>query len=214
LIRRAGFTIAELAVATGVGGVLFTAGMTAFVTLQRAGVTYTVAADSRANQVRLLEALQRDLRSASACTFKSDGTLPITMKLPNRYRDYETTGNRAGEPLQDPTLARLTVDVDPKSGRAKVTGEVTVRFFSQTTSSGIVVNREVTWTNDGVSKTASRAIGNFSADASIKVLPEAGTKPTSATITIQSAAAATRSGRAPVASRVTETVFLRGLAYR
>lgn len=219
---RQAMGLTELIIATAVGSVMTAAALGAFVGLQRAGTTYAVSGEARANQVRLLEALQRDLRAATSYTLGVNNALPVTIKMRQLYSDYETSRSRAGEPKQGAGTTRQIQAIDPDTGNLLAGPEITVRFVSAAVNGGIVVSREVTWPGAG-GGTASRAIANFTAGTVVTVQENPGVinpttgmplTPSSATLTVKAAPATQRSGRAPVAVTMSETVFLRARTYR
>ena len=219
-LRRAGFTIVELVMATAVGGVVISASIAGFVTMQRSGVIYMASSEARANQVRLVEALQRDLRNATSYTLGTGGALPFTMVLPGRYSEYEAGGNRAGEPKHGSDAIRQKVKVDFRTGKAVTDTTATVRFFATTEPRRRVVHREVTWTEGGALKTASRPVAQLAQGATVNIaeivepIPQSTkTVVRSAVITVRSAAETQRNGRTPSTFAMSETVFLRGKVY-
>lgn len=218
-LRTAGLSIVELIMASAVGGVVITATLAAFITLQRSGATYMASSEARANQVRLVEALQRDLRNATSYTLGGGGALPFTMILPGRYSAYESTGNRAGEPKTG-TGIRQQVTINPITGKAVATSPATVRFFATNQSGQLVVNREITWTEGGALKTAARPVAQFAPGAAISITEirepvgqSGGTIVRAATVKVRSAAATQRRGSAPATLEMGETVYLRGKVY-
>jgi hypothetical protein len=222
-IRKAAFTIVELVVASSVGGVVIAASLAGFVAMQRSGAIYMASSEARANQVRLVEALQRDMRNAISHTTAAGNILPISLVLPNRYSDYELTGNRAGEPRLGAAAARQPVNIVRAKNKVVNVSTVTVRYFSTSGSNQLVVHRELTWADaGGVQRTASRPIAQFAPGAQITLTdisePISGTNPIkykviAATVTIRSAATTQRAGRAPTAFAMSETVFLRNKVY-
>ena len=221
---RAGFTIVELVMAIAVGGVVITATLGAFITMQRSGAIYMASGEARGNQVRLVEALQRDLRNATG--FGPSGpptttprSLPFTRVLPGRYQDYESTGNRSGEPKPG-AGSIIALAVDSAVGRVTDGDAATVRFFATSEPNRLVVHREVTWSQLGILRTASRPIAHFAPGAAITITgisqPIKGTTRTTVRaveVKVRAAAATQRIGRAPAVVEMSETVFLRGKFY-
>ena len=80
----AGFTIAELVVAGGLGSVVFAAALAAVVNLQKSYTATEQYATSLTDQMRLVDYLSMDLRRAKKVLFDLDGN-GMTLELPDYY---------------------------------------------------------------------------------------------------------------------------------
>src|SRR5678816_196738 len=89
--RAAGaFTLAELLVAAGITGLIGSICMVSFVAIQRCYELSMARSGVRTNVVRILDAMEIDLRNAASITAAVSGAenvLPLTLSIPQRYSD-------------------------------------------------------------------------------------------------------------------------------
>jgi prepilin-type N-terminal cleavage/methylation domain-containing protein len=223
LIRNAGFTMVELLLTSSVGAVVIAATLVGFVTVQRSGVVYMASSEARANQVRLIDALQRDLRNATSYTLGGGGALPITMSLPNRFSDYELTGNRAGEPKLGAGAVRPAVTIDITTGKWRIQTPFRFASFRQMSpiawwssrgdmdfgrgENSLETDRPIP---DGAQITIEEIPREFSQSTAS---PDPKVRVATAVLTVRSAAATQANRRTPATFSMSETLFLRNKVY-
>lgn len=213
--RRAAFTLAEVLVAVGISGLIASACMVAFVAFQRCYELSMARSGVRSNVLRALDAMEIDLRNASAVSAGVSGTsnvLPLIITIPQRYSDFETTVAMAGDPSR--VAKRVQPTFDPKTGKLTFANNVTVTYALVDGIAGARnLTRTATWTSPtGVNQTASRVIATMPTDTTITFHSPTGGLMTAddlalvASISAQSNSKIGRSS-APIASK--STIFLR-----
>ena len=168
--KRRGFTIAEFLVAAGITGVVTGACMMAFMAFQRCYELSITRSGVRSNVARILDALEIDLRNATALTAGVSGStnvLPLTITVPQRYSDYEASGPMAGDPGRAATRVEPTYDTKTRSLTLPKSVTVTYALAANDASTRNLV-RTITWTApSGGPKTASRIIATVPLDTTI-----------------------------------------------
>lgn len=213
--KRVAFTLAEMLVAAGITGVVAGVCMTSFVAFQRCYELSMARSGVRSNVVRLFDALEIDLRNATALSAGVSGTnnvLPLTITVPQRYSDYETEGSFAGDPGREAT--RILPTVDTKSGKLSFTRAITITYAlvaNDATTRNFT--RTVSWTPlAGSAKTASRVIATVPLDTTITFKSPTGSllgATDLALVATVSAQSNSKAGRTSAPIGAAGTVFLR-----
>src|SRR6476646_577062 len=128
-----GMTLVEIMVALAILGIVLSVCYGSSVALQRGFASTTSWTDGRTDQLRVLDSLAVDLRSAIATSFttSADGltnTLPLTLTIPMRYSAYETTGPLAGDPARSATVVNPAVNTTTRSGM-QYSDTVRVKYY-------------------------------------------------------------------------------------
>jgi hypothetical protein len=145
--------------------------MMAFMAFQRCYELSMARSGVRSNVARFFDALEIDLRNATALTAAVSGAknvLPLTITVPQRYSDYEASGSMAGDPGRTATRVEPTYDVKKKSLTLPQSVTVTYALAANDASTRNLL-RTITWTpsGGGASKTASRIIATVPLDTTI-----------------------------------------------
>jgi prepilin-type N-terminal cleavage/methylation domain-containing protein len=215
--RRRGFTLIELLVGMGVAAVISSACLVAFSAIQKCYQLSMARSGVRMNVVRVLDSVQMDLRNASAVTASVAGTynvFPLTMTMPQRYTEYEPSGDLAGDPGR--MASRLTPQYDRTTGKLAVARNITVTYTSrQDTATTLTVSRQVQWVGaDGRAKSATRAVATLPKDTVIRFRNNTGglLATTDKALIAQVSVPVTNRGRATAPIELQGTVYLRGKA--
>jgi Tfp pilus assembly protein PilW len=102
---RAGYTLVEITISTFVCCVAFLAMATAWITLQKSYFAVDGHSESVADQLRALDYISRDARSAIST---AAGASTLTLTLPDYYFSYDAQGNPTGAPVS-PSIVGSTV---------------------------------------------------------------------------------------------------------
>jgi hypothetical protein len=214
--RAAGaFTLAELLVAAGITGLIGSICMVSFVAIQRCYELSMARSGVRTNVVRILDAMEVDLRNASSLTAAVSGgenVLPLTLTIPQRYSDYEPAASMAGDPGRAAT--RLLPTFDVKTAKLQFPEPITVTFsMAAAGATAKDLTRAVTWTAPGGAKqTASRVIATVPADTKITFGNATGGLLTANDLSIVakvSAQSNSKAGRTSAPIAAASTIFLR-----
>ena len=216
--KRRGFTIAEFLVSAGIAGVVTGACMMAFMAFQRCYELSMARSGVRNNVARFFDALEIDLRNATALAAGVNGTtnvLPLTITIPQRYTDYEASGSMAGDPGR--AAARIEPTYDTKTRSLVLPKSVTVTYaFAANDASTRNLVRTITWTPPaGGTKTAARIIATVPLDTTITFRNTTGGLLAStdlALVATISAQSNSKIGRTSAPIGAAGTVFLRAKA--
>jgi hypothetical protein len=120
-IQRAGFTLAEVGVASGVYLVVCAAMLTGVVALQRLFSSTTTYTTNHASELRISDYLARDLREALSFSQTGSGqSIVITMKVPRYYdsnwNPITPVVNADGSVTYTDSSVALDSSVDPPIG--------------------------------------------------------------------------------------------------
>lgn len=212
---RAGFSFVELIVAFGLASLVLSIGVGAFLYLNRGFAFASAASELRANQVRLLDSMSLDLRSATAVSNTpvtvGGRTTFLTLTLPQMYSSYEPTGPRGGDP--SPTATRNSSVVNRTTGKVTLPGTIRVTYFREASGeSGVNVGRTVQWTASGTTQTASRSVATLPSPAADPVIITVAVNSGSSASLNVSASLRSASNRAGQQnSSLAAHVFLRGV---
>ncbi len=106
---RRGFTLLEVIIATAVVSMMFAALLSTSVSLQRSFAASDQYSIAKANQVRTIDYIVRDLRSALTVNLLTGVDKKLRLTLPDYHQSYDSRGNPVGAPV-NPTLIGTTVD--------------------------------------------------------------------------------------------------------
>jgi hypothetical protein len=215
-----GFTLVEFLMAAGITGVIAGACMLAFVAFQKCYELSMARSGVRQNIVRLFDALEIDLRNATAVVAAVSGSnnvLPLTLTLPQRYSDYETAGPLAGDPGRDAT--RLPPTFDTKTGKLGFSKSITVTYSlapNQPSTQNVI--RAVSWTSlAGAKRSAQRVIATVPTTTTVAFRDRSGVLLNGTSLAIAanvSAQSNSRIGRSAAPLVLASTVFLRTKALK
>lgn len=209
----AGFTIHEMLVTMGLVGFIVAVGFACLVTLQRGFAYLSAWSDIRANQVRLIDTMAIDLRTAYSVRATTSGTLstlPLTITLLQGYSSYSGSGFRAGEPaLSGSIINNPSVN---SSNLLVLGGTATVTYSSSTSGSTKIISRTISWLESG-SRSATREIATFSSNMNVFFQnAQGGAYTNNASITVNVTDQFTERRRT-VSSNMSDTIFLRPQEY-
>jgi len=103
-----GFTLLEVIIAAAVTSMMFTALLSTSVSLQRSFAASDQYSSAKADQMRTIDYIVRDLRAALTITLTGDSQ-KLSVTLPDYHQSYDSQGNPVGAPVT-PTLTGSTVD--------------------------------------------------------------------------------------------------------
>ena len=109
LRNHRGFTLLEAIIATGVVSLMFAALLSSSVSLQRSFAASDQYSTAKTNQVRTIDYIARDLRSALSVDLLTGVDKKLRITLPDYHQSYDSRGNPTGAPVT-PTLVGTTVD--------------------------------------------------------------------------------------------------------
>lgn len=207
------FTISEMLVTLGLVGALVTIGFACLITMQRGFVYLSAWSDIRANQVRLLDAMAIDLRTAYSARTTLSGTtsrLPLTINLLQGYSTYETVTDRAGDPGRNVSI--LNNPSVSTSNLLVLGGTATVTYTGTITGNTQTIYRSITWVESGT-RSATRAVATFSKDMTIFFQNNLGGPYTNETGIIINVTDRFTERTRTISSTISNSVFLRPQQY-
>lgn len=152
----------------GLVSLITTVLLTCYIALQRGMVFSVNWSENRVAQVRVLDSMAVDLMNASNIVVGS-GTTLLTLTVPARYSQYETTGYTAGEPLLSGTNPLRLPTVNTSTGKVNTAGENLTVVYSLASN---IISRTATRSAIGLNTT--RTVGIFGNTVTVRFLDSDG----------------------------------------
>ena len=209
------FTLPEVLVAIGISGIIAATCMVTFVAIQRCYELSMARSGVRTNVVRMLDAMEIDLRNAESLTAAASSgknVLPLTITIPQRYSEYEPAASMAGDPGRSATRVQPTFD--PNTGKLKFPRSMTVTYAMEPASNATQnLTRAVEWTAaSGVTQKATRVIATVPTQTTVTFQDPTGgllTADDVALVARVSAQSNSKLGRTSAPIAAVSTIFLR-----
>lgn len=206
-------TLPEVLIATVIASVVLGGLMGSYQVLQR-GFAFSMAwTSTRTAQTRVLHSMALDLRNAIAVTTSTNSDPFITLQIPNRYSTYESSGPFSGDPGL--SASRIAPLISSTTGALYYSRENLTVTYHKT---GNTIRRQASWVEGGTTHNASRTVGIFPEAVEVSFLNSTGAAFDSNTDTtivpVISAKSQTYGAARDRDTILTDTVFLRGRAYR